>query len=61
TYLTDFGKGTATYPALYMIGASVITLLTALAVRARINGIYRRDAEPAPEAGPPVKAKTMRY
>jgi len=49
TYLTDLGGGTATYPALYMIGASVVTLLTALAVRRRISGIYHRDSGTTPE------------
>ena len=44
TYLTDFGGGTGTYPALYMAGIGTVTLLTALAVRGRINGIYQRDA-----------------
>jgi MHS family shikimate/dehydroshikimate transporter-like MFS transporter len=61
TYLTDIGGGTATYPALYMIGASFITLLTALAVRARINGIYRQDARPVVETTAPGHVKPARY
>jgi MFS transporter, MHS family, shikimate and dehydroshikimate transport protein len=60
TYLTDFGGGTATYPALYMIGASAVTLLTALAVRTRIHGIYRRDAGPLPETAKPGQVKPVR-
>ena len=47
TYLTDLGGGTGTYPALYMAGVSAVSLLTALAVSRRINGIYRRDAAPS--------------
>jgi len=50
TYLTDFGGGTSTYPALYMAGAGTVTLLTALAVRRRIKGIHQRDAAPVGDA-----------
>jgi MFS transporter, MHS family, shikimate and dehydroshikimate transport protein len=47
TYLTVFGGGTGVYPALYMVCASAVSLLTALAVSRRINGIYRRDTAPS--------------
>lgn len=45
TYLVTLGGGKGTYPALFMAAISIVSLLTALIVRRRINGIYQGDTE----------------
>jgi MHS family shikimate/dehydroshikimate transporter-like MFS transporter len=44
TGLVTAGGGTATYPALYMIGIGVLTLLTAIWMRKKIGSIYVQDS-----------------